>query len=82
MRPFHGEILRRLTESDTRLIPLFYIRRIFGVGESSLTYSVHAFKSLLLKSNGFGAIAGDVAYLLVFSVVAMTAATLLFRRTL
>jgi ABC-2 type transport system permease protein len=46
------------------------------------TYSVHAFKSLLLKNTGFGAIAGDVAYLLVFSVVTMTAATLLFKRTL
>ena len=29
------------------------------------TYSVHAFKSLLLKNTGFDAIAGDVAYLLV-----------------
>jgi ABC-2 type transport system permease protein len=46
------------------------------------TYAVHAFKSLLLKNTGFGAIAGDVAYLLIFSVVAMTAATMLFRRTL
>ena len=46
------------------------------------TYSVHAFKSLLLKNTGFGAIAGDVTYLLVFSVVAMTAATALFKRTL
>jgi ABC-2 type transport system permease protein len=46
------------------------------------TYSVHAFKSLLLKNTGFSAIAGDVAYLLIFSVVAMTAATLLFKRTL
>ena len=46
------------------------------------TYSVHAFKSLLLKNTGFDAIAGDVAYLLVFSVIAMTAATLLFKRTL
>jgi ABC-type multidrug transport system permease subunit len=46
------------------------------------TYSVHAFKSLLLKNTGFGAIAGDLAYLVVFSAVAMTAATMLFRRTL
>jgi ABC-2 type transport system permease protein len=46
------------------------------------TYSVHAFKSLLLKDTGFGAITGDLAYLLVFSAIAMTAATLLFRRTL
>jgi len=46
------------------------------------TYSVHAFKSLLLKNTGFGAIAGDVAYLIAFSAIAMTAATMLFRRTL
>jgi len=46
------------------------------------TYSVHAFKSLLLKNTGFGAIAGDVTYLLVFSIIAMTAATALFKRTL
>jgi ABC-2 type transport system permease protein len=46
------------------------------------TYSVHAFKSLLLKDTGLGAIAGDLGYLVVFSIVAMTAATALFRRTL
>jgi ABC-2 type transport system permease protein len=46
------------------------------------TYSVHAFKSLLLKNTGFGAIAGDLGYLVLFSIVAMTAATALFRRTL
>jgi ABC-2 type transport system permease protein len=46
------------------------------------TYSVHALKSLLLKNTGFGAITGDLAYLAAFSVVAMTAATMLFRRTL
>jgi ABC-2 type transport system permease protein len=46
------------------------------------TYAVHAFKSLLLKNTGFGAITGDLAYLLVFSAIAMTAATMLFRRTL
>jgi ABC-2 type transport system permease protein len=46
------------------------------------TYSVHALKSLLLKNTVFGAITGDLAYLAVFSVVAMTAATMLFRRTL
>jgi ABC-2 type transport system permease protein len=46
------------------------------------TYSVHAFKSLLLKNTGFGAITGDLAYLLVFSAITLTAATLLFRRTL
>ncbi len=46
------------------------------------TYAVHAFKTLLLKNTGLGAIAGDFAYLVIFSVVMMTSATLLFRRTL
>jgi ABC-type multidrug transport system permease subunit len=46
------------------------------------TYSVHAFKCLLLKNTGFGAITFDLAFLLAFSSVAMTAATLLFKRTL
>jgi ABC-2 type transport system permease protein len=46
------------------------------------TYSVHALKSLLLKNTGFEAITGDLAYLAVFSIVAMSAATMLFRRTL
>jgi ABC-2 type transport system permease protein len=46
------------------------------------TYAVHAFKSLLLKNTGFDAIAYDLAYLVVFSAVCMTAATLLFTRTL
>jgi ABC-2 type transport system permease protein len=46
------------------------------------TYAVHAFKSLLLKNTGFAAIGGDLMYLLVFSAVAMTAATMLFKRTL
>jgi ABC-2 type transport system permease protein len=46
------------------------------------TYAVHAFKSLLLKNTGFVAISFDMTYLITFAVVAMTAATLLFRRTL
>jgi ABC-2 type transport system permease protein len=46
------------------------------------TYAVHAFKCLLLKNTGFEAISGDLFYLLGISAVAMTAATLLFRRTL
>ena len=46
------------------------------------TYAVHAFKSLLLKDTGFAAIGGDLTFLLAFSAIAMTAATLLFRRTL
>ncbi len=46
------------------------------------SYSVHACKSLLLKNTGFVAVAGDLAYLVVFAAVMMVAATLLFRRTL
>jgi ABC-2 type transport system permease protein len=46
------------------------------------TYAVHAFKSLLLKNTGFTAITGDLLYLLLFSVVAMSGATMLFKRTL
>jgi len=46
------------------------------------TYAVHALKSLLLKDTGLGAIAFDLAFLLVFSAVTMIAATRLFRRTL
>ena len=46
------------------------------------TYAVHAFKSLLLKNTGFQAIGADILYLLLFSAVAMSAATALFRRTL
>jgi ABC-2 type transport system permease protein len=46
------------------------------------TYAVHAFKSLLLKNTGFVAIAWDLSFLLIFSAIAMTAATMLFKRTL
>jgi ABC-2 type transport system permease protein len=46
------------------------------------TYSVHAFKCLLLKNTGMGAILWDLTYLTLFSAVAMTLATRLFRRTL
>lgn len=46
------------------------------------TYAVHALRSLLLKDTGFAPIAGDLLYLLLFSAIAMTAATLLFKRTL
>ena len=46
------------------------------------TYAVHAFKNLLLKNTGFEAISYDLGFLLLFSVVAMTAATGLFKRTL
>jgi ABC-type multidrug transport system permease subunit len=46
------------------------------------TYAVHAFKNLLLKNTGFEAITYDLGFLLAFSVIAMTAATKLFKRTL
>ena len=46
------------------------------------TYAVHALKCLLLKDTGFGAITGDLAFLVVFSLVTMGLATRMFRRTL
>jgi ABC-2 type transport system permease protein len=46
------------------------------------TYAVHALKSLLLKNTGMTAIGGDLLYLVVFSAIMMTAATLLFKRQL
>jgi ABC-2 type transport system permease protein len=46
------------------------------------TYAVHALKNLLLKNTGMSAITADLGYLLAFSAITMTAATLLFRRTL
>jgi ABC-2 type transport system permease protein len=46
------------------------------------TYAVHAMKSVLLKDAGMGAIGPDLLFLGTFSVVAMTSATLLFKREL
>jgi ABC-2 type transport system permease protein len=46
------------------------------------TYAVHGFKALILKNTGLLAIVPDIGFLLVFTVIAMGAATLLFRRTL
>ena len=46
------------------------------------TYAVHGFKSLVLKDTGLAAIGTDMAFLAAFSVIAMGAATLLFKRTL
>ena len=46
------------------------------------TYAVHALKCLLLKNTGFEAISYDLMFLSLFAVVAMTAATRLFKRTL
>ncbi len=46
------------------------------------TYAVHGFKQLVLKNTGLMAISGDLLFLFIFTAVAMTLATLLFRRTL
>ena len=46
------------------------------------TSAVDAFKNLLLKNTPLIAIAGDLAYLLVFAAVMLLLATALFRRTL
>src|SRR5215831_15898401 len=46
------------------------------------TYAVHAFKSLLLKNTGFAAITYDLTFLMIFAAIAMSAATMLFKRTL
>ena len=55
--------------------------RVIAVADP-FTYAVHAFKCLLLKNTGLGAIAYDLAFLLAFSAMAMTLATRLFKRTL
>jgi ABC-2 type transport system permease protein len=46
------------------------------------TYAVHGFKQLVLKNTGLGAIGFDLLFLLAFTLLAMAAATLLFKRTL
>jgi len=46
------------------------------------TYAVHAFKSLLLKNTGTAAIAGDLAFLSLFTLVTVIAETALFKRSL
>jgi ABC-2 type transport system permease protein len=46
------------------------------------TYAVHGFKQLILKNTGLMAITGDLAYLALFTLISISAATLLFRRTL
>ena len=46
------------------------------------TYAVHGFKQLVLKNTGLLSISFDLVFLLGFTVLAMSAATLLFRRTL
>ncbi len=58
--------------------------KIRGTQQSleAFTYAVHVFKSFLLKNAGLMAIAGVLAYLVVFAALMMICATLLFRRTL
>jgi ABC-2 type transport system permease protein len=46
------------------------------------TYAVHGFKQLILKNTGLEAIVGDLVYLALFTLISITAATLLFKRTL
>ncbi|MDE3068638.1 MAG: ABC transporter permease [Verrucomicrobiota bacterium] len=46
------------------------------------TYAVHGFKDLVLKNTGLTAIVPDLIFLIAFTVLAMSAATTLFRRTL
>jgi ABC-2 type transport system permease protein len=46
------------------------------------TYAVHGFKELALKNTGLLAIVPDLAFLFGFCIIAMGAATFLFRRTL
>lgn len=46
------------------------------------TYAVHGFKDVLLKNTGLWAAKTDLIFLMLFTVIAMAAATMLFRRTL
>jgi ABC-2 type transport system permease protein len=46
------------------------------------TYAVHGFKQLALKNTGLDVISFDLVYLIGFTIIAMGAATFLFRRTL
>jgi ABC-2 type transport system permease protein len=46
------------------------------------TYAVHAFKELLLKNAPLTAVSFDLLYLICFSLLMMTLATLLFKRSL
>ncbi len=46
------------------------------------TYAVHGFKQLILKNTGLMAISTDLIFLSVFTIIAMSLATVLFRRTL
>jgi len=55
--------------------------RWMSVGDP-FTYAVHSFRALLLKDVGIAAITGDIVALTITSVVVLSGATLLFRRTL
>jgi ABC-2 type transport system permease protein len=57
-----------------------WLRAIASV--DPFTFAVHGFKSLLLKESSFSAILPDLLYLSLFSVVALSIATPLFKRTL
>ena len=46
------------------------------------TYAVHGFKQLVLKNTDLMAISGDLLFLSIFTVISMSLATILFRRTL
>src|SRR3954452_17008266 len=46
------------------------------------TYAVHGFNALLLKEAGLTAVWGDMFYLGLFAIAAMSLATPLFKRTL
>jgi ABC-2 type transport system permease protein len=55
--------------------------RVLAVADP-FTYAVHALKCLVLKDTGFAAIGYDLLYLSLFTLVSITAASVLFRRTL
>lgn len=46
------------------------------------TYAVHAFKELALKNSSLSAVGYDLAFLSLFTILSMTIATMLFKRTL
>jgi ABC-2 type transport system permease protein len=46
------------------------------------TYSIHGFKSLLLKETGLAAIVPDMFYLALFALLTLALAVPLFKRTL
>jgi ABC-2 type transport system permease protein len=46
------------------------------------TYAVHAFRTLLLKDVGITAVTTDIFALTLTSIIVLSGATLLFRRTL